>query len=84
MSDFYIFQVLVSLSIYMGWIYFFNGISTFVGYLTPKLFLSKDSRANMQPFTCGIKGVTFPKGIGPKVNVIAQLEFEPAYFKVVV
>ena len=27
---------------------------------------------------------TFPKGISPKVNVIARLEFELAYYDVVV
>ena len=27
---------------------------------------------------------TFPKGIGPKVNMIAQLEFELAYYDSVV
>ena len=27
---------------------------------------------------------TFPKGVSPQVNIRAQLEFEPTYFKAVV
>ena len=56
----------------------FNGISTFVGYLMPKIFSKKwyylthsweDKRVH-----------TFPKGICPKVNIIAWLEYELAYY----
>ena len=49
----------------------FNGTSTFVGYLMPKLF----------SYCWGDKEVhTFPKSICSKVNVIAQLEYELAYY----
>ena len=54
----------------------FNGISTFVGYLMPMPF-SKNYFTN----SWADKEVhTFPKGICPKVNVIARLEFELAYY----
>ena len=46
----------------------------FLGYLMPKPFSEKNSRWED-------KGVhTFPKGICPKVNVIARLEYELAYY----
>ena len=46
------------------WFLYFNTISTFVGYFMPK------------PFSSHI----FPKGICPKENVIARLEYELAYY----
>ena len=52
----------------------FNGISTFVGYLMPKPFSEKNSSGEDKEVH------TFPKGICPKVNVIARLEFELAYY----
>ena len=55
----------------------FNGISTFVGHLMPKPFSKKNSSGTIWED----KGVhTFPKGICPKVNVIAQLEYKLAYY----
>ena len=32
----------------------------------------------------GIGGYTFPEGISPKVNVIAQMKFENVYYDVVI
>ena len=59
----------------------FNGISTFVGYLMPNPFSSKNSSGTIWED----KGVhTFPKGICPKVNVIARLKYELAYSESVV
>ena len=64
-----------------GLVSLFNGISTFVGYLMPKLFSLK----NYLTHYWEDKGVhTFPKGICPKVNVIARLEYELAYYDSVV
>ena len=49
----------------------FKDITTIVGFLMPKLF----------SYSWEDKGVhTFPKGICPKVNVIAWLEYELAYY----
>ena len=59
----------------------FNGISTFVGYLMPKPFSEKNIRGTFLTHRWEYKGVhTFPKGICPKVNVIARLGFELAYY----
>ena len=45
----------------------------------------KNISGAIQPIAGGNKGVhTFPKGISPKVNVIARLEFELAYFEAAV
>ena len=63
----------------MVWFGFFvfNGISTFVGYLIPKPF----SKPFYLTHSWEDKGVhNFPKGICPKVNVIARLEYELAYY----
>ena len=46
----------------------FNGISTFVCYLMPKLSLQKDSSRTIQPIAGGIK-----------MDIITRLEFELAY-----
>ena len=49
----------------------FNGISTFVGDLIPKLSLQKNSRSTMQRIAEGNKEVhAFPKGISLIANVI--------------
>ena len=54
----------------------FNGISTIVDYLIPKLQLIEQHWYYLT-HSCGNKGVyVFPKGICPKVNVIARLELE--------
>ena len=58
----------------------FNGISTFEGYLMPKLSLSKNSSGTIQPTATDIReSISFPNGICPKVNVIARLEFQLAH-----
>ena len=50
-----------------------------------KLFSKKNSSGTIQPIAGRISGVhTFPKGICPKVNVIARLVFELAYYDSVV
>ena len=54
-----------------GLVSLFNGISTFVGYLMPKPFFSKNSRGTIY---------TFPKCICLKVNEIARLQYELAYY----
>ena len=62
-------------------VFLFNGISTFVGYLMTKLFSSKNSSGTILPITGRIRGfIPFPKGICPKVNVTARLEYERAYY----
>ena len=68
-----------------GLFYLLKAKSTVVGYLLPKPFLWKNSCST----TYLISGVgkeipTFPKSISPKMNVIARLEFELAYFKATV
>ena len=60
--------------------WFFNGISTFVGYLIPKPFSLKEQSWYYLADSWEDKGVhTFLKGICPKVNIIARLDYEPAY-----
>ena len=54
--------------------------------LMPKAILIKNSNGNMKPIVESVdKGVhAFPKGIRPKMNVIARREFEIAYFNVAI
>ena len=53
-------------------------ISTFVGYLIPKIsFYLTHNKGDKKVYT-------FPNGISPKVNVIVQLEFELTYDDVAV
>ena len=60
----------------VGLISLFNGISTFVGYLMPE-----EQQWYYLTHSWEDKGVhTFPKGICPKANVIAWLEYELAYY----
>ena len=64
-----------------GLVSFFNGISTFVGYSMPKPSLEKNiSDVSVTYSWEDLTFLTFPKGICPKVNVIARLEFELAYY----
>ena len=60
------------------WLLCFNGISTFIGYLMPKLSLKKNSSGTTYPIAWRIRVDTFPMGINMKVNAIARLEFELA------
>ena len=54
-------------------------------YLIPKPTLKKKSSCTTYLITGRDKGVhTFPKGISPKVIVIAWLEFELSYYDDVV
>ena len=58
----------------------FNSVSAFEGYLMPKPSLLKISFDTIQPIAEGLyNGVhIFPRGISPKENLIAGLEFEIA------
>ena len=63
----------------------FNGISTFVGYLMPKAILLEEHLWYYLTRSWEGKVVkTFHKSICPKVNLIARLEFELAYYESVV
>ena len=64
--------------VWFGLVSSLNGILTSVGYLMPKPFSLKwyyliHSSEDMWVHT-------FPEGICPKVNVIARLEYELAYY----
>ena len=59
----------------------FNGISTFVRLINAKAILREEQQWYYLTHSWEDKGVhTFPKGICPKVNVIARLEYELAYY----
>ena len=59
----------------------FNGISTFVRLFNAKAILLEEQQWYYSTHSWEDKGVrTFPQGICPKVNLIAQLEFELAYY----
>ena len=66
----------------MGFILaFFNGISTFMGYLMPEPSLEKHSSGTNLPIDGRIKDFhTFRKGISLKVNIITRLEFDLVYY----
>ena len=67
--------------VWFGLVSLFNGISTYVGYLMPKLFSQKNRNGTIKNHSWEDKGVhTFPKGICPKVNVILRLEYELANY----
>ena len=47
---------------YVFFLSFFNGISTFVGYLMPKPFFKKNSIGTISPITGRIRGfIHFPR-----------------------
>ena len=82
-SPFFIMRHLESATntFWFGLISLFNGISTFVGYLMPKPFSEKNRSGTTYPIAGRIRVfISFPKGICPKVNVIAWLEYELAYY----
>ena len=59
----------------------FNGISIYLGYLMPNPSFLKESRGTIEPIPGRISGGgSYTKRICPKVNVIAWLEFELAYY----
>ena len=65
----------------MVWFLLFNGISTLCRLFNTKAILLEELEWYYLTHTWEDKGVhTFPKGICPKVNVIARLEFELAYY----
>ena len=63
----------------------FGDISTFVGYLILKLFLSKNNNGNILPI-CDVdkSDHTFPKNISPKGIAIEWLELKLVYYDFVV
>ena len=66
--------------LWFGLVYFFNGISTLFRLFNAKAILLEEQWYYLTHSWEG-KGVrTFPKGICPKVNVIARLEYELAYY----
>ena len=61
------------------WLFLFNGISTLFRLFNAKAILLEEQCYLTHSWED--KGVhTFPKGICPKVNVIARLEYELAYY----
>ena len=68
----------------------FNGISSFVSYLMPKLSFLKNSCGIIQSIARRIRGepylsqesqrIRVEPYLSQKVNVLAQLEFELAYY----
>ena len=58
----------------------FNGISTFVGYLMSKPFLEEQKWYYLTHSWEDKRVHTFLKGLCPKVNVIARLGYELAYY----
>ena len=59
----------------------FYGISTLLGYLNPKPPLVEDQKWYFLIHSWGIRGFTpFTKGIRMKLNLIAWLGFELAYY----
>ena len=65
----------------MVWFGLFNGISTLFGLFNVKAILLEEQLWYYLTHSWEDKGVhTFPKGICLKVNVIARLEYELAYY----
>ena len=66
---------------WFGLVSLFNGISTLFRLFDAKAILLEEQYWYYLTHSWEDKGVhTFPKGICPKVNVIAQLEYELAYY----
>ena len=67
--------------IYTQWCLLFNGISTLFRSFNAKAILLEEQKRYYLTHSWEDKGVhTFPRGICPKVNVIARLEYELAYY----
>ena len=62
----------------------FNYIWTFFGYLMPKISFLENNGGTIFPIFKIIGVYTYPKGIIPKENIIAQLKFELTYYDVAV
>ena len=70
---------------FLAFINNFKGIQIFAGNLMPKSFLWKNSSDIILPIPGGDNGVpSSSKSISLKVNLIARLEFELAYYDVAV
>ena len=64
-----------------GLVWLFNGISTLFRLINTKAILLEEQQWHYITHSWEDKGFhTFPKGICPKVNVIARLEYELAYY----
>ena len=64
-----------------GLVSLFNGISTLFRLFNAKAILPEEQQLYYLTHSWENKGAhTFPKGICPKVNVIAWLEYELAYY----
>ena len=67
--------------LWFGLVYLFNGISTLFRLFNAKAILLEEQCWYYLTHSWEDKGVhTFPKGICPKVNVIARREYELAYY----
>ena len=73
-------------SVFKVWLVsLFNGISTFVGFFNAKAILLEEQSWYYLTHSWVVNGVhTFPKDICLKVNEIARLEYELAYYDSVV
>ena len=71
---------------YLVLLFLFNGISTFVVYLMPNPFSEKNINSISNPSLgrADMGVLILPKNICLKVNVIARLEFDLAYYDVIV
>ena len=68
-------------AVYSDWFLWINGISTPCRLFNAKAILLEEQYWYYLTHSWEDKGVhTFPKGICPKVNVIARLEYELAYY----
>ena len=67
--------------VWFGLVSLFNGISTLFRLFNAKAILLEEQEWYYLTHSWEDKGVhTFPKGIWPKMNVIARLEYEFAYY----
>ena len=71
--------------VWFGLVSLFSAISAFMGYLMPKSSLQKNSCGFSSPIAVDNKEIhNFSKGICLKVNVIAWLGFELAYYGIAI
>ena len=77
----YIYLLSLSIGVVAGLVSLFNGISTFFRLFNAKAILLEEQYWYYLTYSWEDKGVhSFPKSICPKVNVIALLEYELAYY----
>ena len=80
LNNWYLIAMLESIQLF-GLVTLFNGISTLFRLFNAKAILLEEQLWYYLTHSWEDKGVhTFPKGICPKVNVIARLEYELAYY----